>query len=161
MTTQTWMAPRAAYLLTAAMADNSEHDEVIAATDSMRHEWSGYSEDQQGEILIALGAQTRFSLRMLRDKLSVQIEMDWGEVARLVCAQALALAHELVTSEEGPWVMPECAHCREVIGNGLCAVQIQAYRMLGFSPARVAEICRQSAEDARHAAGTPPVTCPP
>jgi hypothetical protein len=144
-----WTAPRAAYLLTAAMADNSEHAGVIAATDAMSDEWNGFSEDGQREILIALGAQTRLALQMLREKLGMQIEMDWDETARVVCAEALALEHELVTSDDGPWVMPECAHCREVIGNGLCSLQIQAYFLLGFTPGMVAETCRQSADEAQ------------
>src|SRR5262249_4398896 len=78
-----------------------------------------------------------------------QIEMDWEETARVVCAEALTLARKLVTSDTGPWVMPECAHCREVIGNGLCSLQIQAYFLMGFTPDMIAETCRQSAEESQ------------
>lgn len=151
MSAPPWTAPRAAYQLTAAMADNSEHAGVIAATDAMSDEWNGYSEPEQHEILIALGAQTRLALQMLREKLGMQIEMDWDETARVVCAEALAFAHELVTSDEGPAVMPECAHCREVIGNGLCSLQIQAYFLLGFTPGMIAETCRQTADEGQSA----------
>ena len=80
LTARAWAAPRAAYLLTAAMADNSERAGIIAATDAMSDEWNGYSEAGQREILIALGAQTRVSLQLLRDKLGRQIEMDTGGV---------------------------------------------------------------------------------
>lgn len=148
--TRAWAAPRTAYLLTAAMADNSGQAGVIAATDAMSDEWSGYSVAEQREVLIALGAQARVSLQLLREKLGMQIEMDWDEVARVVCAEALLLARELVSSGEVPRVMPECAHCREVIGNGLCSLQIQAYFMLGFTPGMIAETCRRSAEEVGH-----------
>lgn len=144
---RSWAAPRAAYLLTAAMADNSGKAGVIAATDAMSDEWSGYSAAEQREILVALGVQTKVSLQLLRDKLGRKIEMDWGEVARVVCAEALAFARELVSSEEEPSVMPECAHCREIIGNGLCSLQIQAYFLLGRTPGMIAEACRRSAEE--------------
>ena len=152
MTALRWTAPRAAYRLTAAMADNSEHAGVIAATDAMSDEWNGYTKAKQREILIALGAQTRVALQLLRDKLGMQIEMDWDETARVVCAEALVFAHALVASEDGPWVMPECAHCREVIVNGLCSLQIQAYFLLRFTPSMIAETCRQSAGEAETAA---------
>ena len=151
VTARPWTAPRAAYLLTAAMAENSGRAGVIAATDEMSDEWNGYTERKQREILIALGAQTRVALQMLRDKLGMEIEMDWEETARVVCAEALALAHKLVTSDTGPWVMPECAHCREVIGNGLCSLQIQAYFLMGFTPDMIAETCRQSADESQSA----------
>lgn len=152
MTAPSWTAPRAAYLLTAAMADNTEQAGVIAATDAMSDEWNAYTEAEQREILIALGAQTRVALQLLRDKLGMEIEMDWGETARVVCAEALVFAHALVASEDGPWVMPECAHCREVIANGLCSLQIQAYFLLGFTLSMIAETCRQSAGEATAAA---------
>lgn len=127
-------APRAAYLLTAAMADNT-HDE------------SG-----QRDILAALGEQTRVALTMLRARLGAEIEMDWDSTARVVCSEALAAARELVRPEPGEWSLLECAHCREVIAKAMCCLQIQAYFRLGFTLVRIATMCRQSAGEPESAA---------
>lgn len=141
-------APRAAYLLTAAMADAAMREGAVVPCDEMDDEWNSYDEAAQRDILIALGAQARVALKMLRDKLGMQIEMDWHETARAVCPEALALARQLVKSETGPWVMPKCGHCREIIGYGICSLQIQAYFLLGFTPVMIAATCRQSADEA-------------
>lgn len=138
-------APRVAYLLTAAMADNTQQVGAIVPADDMSAEWAGYDESAQRDILAALGEQTRVALKMLHDKLGVEIEMDWGSTARVVCSEALGAARELVRPEPGEWVLPECAHCREVIAKAMCSLQIQAYFRLGFTPAGIAEVCRQSA----------------
>lgn len=145
MTARPSSAPRAASLLTAAMAVNSERAGVITASDAMSDEWNGYGQDRQREILIALGAQARAALQMARDKCGTRIVMDWDEAARVLCAEAFRLVRTLVTSEEEPGVMPECAHCREIVANGLCSLQIQAYLMLGITPSMIAVRCGQSA----------------
>jgi hypothetical protein len=154
MKTRTWAAPSVAYLLTAAMADHTEHVGVIVPSDDMSTEWGGYDESEQQDILAALGAQTRLALRMLHDKLGVEIEMDWNATARIVCSEALAAARQLIKSDPGTWVAPQCTHCREVIAKAMCSLQIQAYFRLGFTPAMIATMCRQSADDdqepARH-----------
>jgi len=93
MNTRTWAAPRVAYLLTAAMADNTGQVGAIVPSDDMSAEWSGYDEIEQQDILAALGAQTRLALRMLHDKLGVEIEMDWKSTAQVVCSEALTAAH--------------------------------------------------------------------
>lgn len=141
-------APHAAYRLTAAMADCTERTGAIVAGDEMSGDWRGYDENDQREILIALGAQTRLALTMVRDKLGTEIEMNWDETERVVCSEALALGRKLVESQTGPWIMPQCAHCREIIANGLCSLQIQAYFLLGFTPAMIAAMCRQSLRQA-------------
>ena len=140
-------APRAAYLLTAAMADNTQQAGAIVPGDDMSTEWGGYDESAQHDILDALGEQTRVALKMLHDKLGVEIEMDWDSTARVVCSEALAAARELVKPEPGAWALPECAHCREVIAKAMCSLQIQAYFRLGFPPAKIAAMCRQSADE--------------
>ena len=125
MNNATWEAPRAAYLLTAAMADNAHRDgAIMPGNDGMNAEWGGYDEAAQQDILAALGAQTRLALRMLREKLGIDIEMDWESTARVACA-----------------------HCREVIAKAMCSLQIQAYFRLGFTPAMIAAMCRQSADE--------------
>ena len=138
-------APRAAYLLTAAMADNTQQAGAIVAGEDLSVEWAGYGEAAQRDILAALGAQTRVALAMLRDQLGVEIEMDWDGTARVVCSEALAAARELVSPEPGAWSLPECAHCREIIAKAMCSLQIQAYFRLGLTPAMIAAKCRQSA----------------
>jgi hypothetical protein len=143
-----WGAPRTAYLLTAAMADATLRTGVIMPSAKVDGEWNGYDETAQWEILIALGAQTRVALKMLQDKLGMQLEMHWEETARTVCANAVGLARELVRSGAGPWVMPPCARCREIIGYCLCSLQIHAYFLLGFTPVMIAATCRQSADEA-------------
>lgn len=145
--TAAWTAPRAAYLLTAAMAEGVIREGAVVPSDEMGDEWNSYDEAGQREILIALGAQTRVALKMLQEELGVQIEMDWHETERAVCPEALALAHQLVRLETGPLVMPQCAHCREIIGYGLCSLQIQSYFLLGFTPVMIAAACRQSADE--------------
>ncbi len=140
-------APRTAYLLTAAMADNTHQAGAIVAGDDMSAEWGGYDESAQRDILAALGEQTRFALTMLKDKLGAEIEMDWDSTAREVCSEALAAARELVRPEPGEWSLPECAHCREVIAKAMCSLQIQAYFRLGFTPVMIAAKCRQSADE--------------
>lgn len=127
------------------MAEHSGQAGVLASTDAMSDEWNGYSEAEQEQILIALGAQVRLSLQLLRDKLGVGIEMDWTDTARAVCDEALEFSRALVMSEEGPGAVPECAHCREVVGNGLCGLQIQAYFLLGLTPALISRACRRAA----------------
>jgi hypothetical protein len=67
-------APRSACLLTAAMADNTEQAGAIVPGDEMSTEWGGYDESVQHDILDALGEQTRVSLKMLHDKLGVEIK---------------------------------------------------------------------------------------
>ena len=94
-------APRAAYLLTAAMADNTQRVGAIVAGDDMSNEWGGYDESVQRDILAALGEQTRVALTMLRARLGAEIEMDWDSTARVVCSEALAAARELVRPEPG------------------------------------------------------------
>lgn len=138
-------APRAGYLLTAAMADNTEQAGAIVPGDDMSTKWGGYDESAQHDILAALGEQTRAALTMLHDKLGVEIEMDWHSTAQVVCSEALATARELVKPEPGTWTLPECPHCREVIVKAMCSLQIQAYFRLGFTPAKIAVMCRQSA----------------
>lgn len=142
---RSWPGAAGACLLIAAMADYAGRAGVIAGTDAMSDEWIGYSDAEQEEILSALGAQVRVSLQLLRDKLGIGIEMDWTDTARAVCAEALAFARALVMSEEGPGPAPECAHCREVIGNGLCGLQIQACFLLGLTPALISQACRNAA----------------
>jgi len=148
-------APRAAYLLTAAMADNTQQAGAIVPADTMSTEWGGYDEGAQRDILAALGAQAHVALDMLSDKLGVEIEMDWESTARVVCSEALGVARELVR-HPGPeaWALPECGHCREVIAKAMCSLQIQAYFRLGCTPAMIAAICRQSAGE-RQAAPHP------
>jgi len=148
MTPPPWDAPRAAYLLTAAMADNSQTAGAIVPSADMSTEWAGYDAATQQGILAALGAQTRLALKMLRDKLGVEIEMDAGPAARAVCSEALVSARELIKPTPGTWATPECAHCRENVAKALCSLQIQAYFRLGFTPAMIAAMCRQSADEA-------------
>jgi hypothetical protein len=140
-------APRVAYLLTAAMADNTEQVGAIVPGDDMSTEWGGYDESAQHDILAALGEQTREALKMLHDKLGVEIEMDWHSTAQVVCSEALATARELVRPEPEAWTLPECAHCRDVIVKAMCSLQIQAYFRLGFTPAKIATMCRQSTDE--------------
>ena len=146
------VAPRAAFLLTATMADNTQQAGAIIAGDDMTSEWSGYDERAQGDILAALGEQTRIALTMLKDKLGAEIEMDWDSTARVVCAEALTAARALVRPEPGEWSLPECAHCREVIAKAMCSLQIQAYFRLGFTPVMIAAMCRQSADEPQSSA---------
>jgi hypothetical protein len=138
-------APRAAYLLTAAMADNTQRAGAIVAGDDMSAEWGGYDESAQRDILAALGEQTRAALTMLGNRLGAEVEMDWDSTARVVCSEALASARELVRPQPGEWSLPECAHCREVIAKAMCSLQIQAYFRLGFTLVKIATMCRQSA----------------
>jgi len=144
MTPPPWHAPRAAYLLTAAMADNAG---AIVAGDRIA-EWAGHDESAQRDVLAALGAQTRLVLKMLRDELGVEIEMDWRSTPRAVCSQALAAARELIKPKRGARATPECARCREIIAKAMCSLQIQAYFRLGFTPLMIAAMCRQSANEA-------------
>lgn len=159
-----WDAPRAAYLLTAALADNT----------AFGTEWVGYDQGAQQDILTALGAQTRLALRMLHDKLGMEIEMDSGGLpdraddgiahagiadagiaegaARSRCEEAAVAARELIKPSPRAGAAPECAHCREIVARTMCGLQIQAYFRLGFTPAMIAGTCRQSAGKAE----TPP-----
>jgi hypothetical protein len=148
MTPPPWGAPRVAYLLTAAMADDTQAAGAIVPGAEMSAEWASYDASAQQDILTALGAQTRLALKMLRDKLGVEIEMDTEPASRAVCSEALVLARELIKPTAGTGVMPECARCREIIAKALCSLQIQAYFRLGFTPAMIAAMCRQSADTA-------------
>jgi len=150
-----WGAPRAAYLLTAALADNTRHDGAIVPGDVMTADWAGYDAGVQRDILAALGAQTRLALRTLRDKLGVEIEMDTGAAAEAACPDPLAAARELIKSEPGAWAVPECAHCREIIAKAMCSLQIEAYFRLGLAPAMIAAMCRQSCRQSADAGGAP------
>lgn len=149
-----WDAPRAAYLLTAVIADKTPHAGAMATGDAIGAEWTGYDQRAQQDILTALGAQTRLALRMLHDKLGMQIEMEWDCTGPITCAEALAAARELIcpaSSVPGaPRVRaaPQCAHCREIIAKAMCGLQIQAYSRLGFTPAMIAATCRQTARKA-------------
>lgn len=49
------VAPGAAYLLTAAMAGNTQQAGAIAAGDDMSAEWGGYDEGARRDILAVLG----------------------------------------------------------------------------------------------------------
>jgi hypothetical protein len=170
MNTPAWEAPRVAYLLTAVMADNPERVRAIApGNGDMNAEWGGYDEAAQQDILAALGAQTRLALRMLRERLGTEIEIDWEssagwcqqeksaglcqqeKTARATCSHAfaamLAAVRELVGPDPRARVTAQCAHCREVIAAAMCSLQIQAYFRLGFTPAMIAAMCRQSADE--------------
>ena len=156
-----------AYLLTAAMADNPEQVSAIApGNGDMNAEWDGYDEAAQQDILAALGAQTRLALRMLRERLGTEIEIDWESIdwesidwesidwestARATCSHAFAAMRAVVRELVGPdpraRVTAQCAHCREVIAAAMCSLQIQAYFRLGFTPAMIAAMCRQSADE--------------
>lgn len=154
-----WDAPRAAYLLTAALADNAALADTAFGT-----EWVGYDESAQQDILTALGAQTRLALRMLRDKLGMEIEMDSGgmpdsadagiaeDTVRSACGEAAVAARELIKPSPRHGAAPECAHCREIVARTMCGLQIQAYFRLGFTSAMIAGTCRRSAGKAE----TPP-----
>jgi hypothetical protein len=167
MNTPTWEAPRAAYLLTAAMADNPQPvSAIVPGNGDMNAEWGGYDEAAQQDILAALGAQTRLALGMLRERLGTEIEIDWESAdwestdwestdwesrARAACSHAfaaiLAAVRELVRPDPRARVIAQCAHCREVIAKAMCSLQIQAYFRLGFTPAMIAAMCRQSADE--------------
>ena len=157
MNTPTWEAPRAAYLLTAAMADNPQQANAIMPGNTepgngeMNTEWGGYDEAAQQDILAALGAQTRLALRMLRERLGTEIEIDWESNARAACSHAFAAVSAAVRELVGPdpraRAIAQCAHCREVIATAMCSLQIQAYFRLGFTPAMIAAMCRQSADE--------------
>jgi hypothetical protein len=138
-------ALRVAYLLTATIADYAAQVGTIVPGNDLSAEWVCYDEITQLDILVAIGAQTRLALTMLRDRLGVEIEMDWDCTARMVCSEALAAARELIKPEPGPWARIECAHCREIIAKALCSLQLQAYFRLGLTPAMIAAKCRQSA----------------
>lgn len=140
-----WDAPRAAYLLTAAVADNAAQVGAIVPGDEVSAEWTGYDRITQLEILAALGAQTRLALTMAHDRLDMEIEMEWDCAARQVCSEALAATRELISSGHGPLAAPECAHCRQIIARAMCSLQIRAYFRLGFTPAMIAAMCRRSA----------------
>jgi hypothetical protein len=148
MTLPRWDAPRDAYLLTAAMADNAGHAGTFAAGRGVTAEWAGHDERTQQDILAALGAQTRLALRMLDDELGIEIEMDWNSAARALCSAALVAARQLIRPKPGRRRMPECAPCRETIAKAMCSLQIQAYFRLGFTPLMIAAMCRQSANEA-------------
>lgn len=147
-------ASRVAYLLTAAMADNTARAGTIVPGDDLSAEWGDYYKSAQRDILAALGAQTRVALEMLHDKLGVEIEMDWESTAREVCSEALASARELVAAEPGAWTLPQCTHCREVIVKALCSLQIQAHFRLGSTPEMIAAMCRESAGEPQAAASS-------
>jgi hypothetical protein len=172
MNTPTWEAPRVAYLLTAAMADNPQQARAIVPVNGdINLEWGGYDEAAQQDILTALGAQTRLALGMLRERLGTEIEIDWESTgwestgwestgwestdwesrARAACSHAfaavLAAVRELVGPDPRARVTAQCAHCREVIAKAMCSLQIQAYFRLGFTPAMIAAMCRQSADE--------------
>jgi hypothetical protein len=152
MNTPTWEAPRVAYLLTAAMADNPDQGSAIApGNGDMNAEWGGYDDAAQQDILAALGAQTRLALSMLRERLGTEIEIDWERTARATCSHAfaamLAAVRELVGPDPRARVTAQCAHCRQVIAAAMCSLQIQAYFRLGFTPAMIAAMCRQSADE--------------
>jgi hypothetical protein len=148
MTSPPWEAPRVAYLLTAAMADSMQGAGAIVPGADISAEWAGYDASTQQDILAALGAQTRLAFKMLHDKLGVEIEMDTEPLSRVVCPGALISARELIKPTPGTGATPECAHCRESIAKALCSLQIQAYFRLGFTPAMIAAMCRQSADAA-------------
>ncbi len=146
-----WDAPRAAYLLTAAMAGSAPRSGPVVPGDDIGAEWAGYDQSTRQDILAALGAQTRLALRMLRDKLGLEIEMDSGGAARIACARALAAARDLIYPPEGvprAAVAPECPRCTETIARALCSLQIQAYSRMGFTPAMIAATCRQAGRKA-------------
>jgi hypothetical protein len=147
MTPPLWGAPRDAYLLTAAMADNAGHAGAFAPGDGVTAEWAGHDETTQQDILAALGAQTRLALKILRDELGVEIEMDWDSASHAACAAALAAARQLIKSKPGARAMPECARCRQAMAKAMCSLQIQAYFRLGFTPLMIAAMCRQSANE--------------
>lgn len=150
-----WDAPRAAYLLTAALADNT----------AFGTEWVGYDQGAQQDILTALGAQTRLALRMLHDKLGMEIQMDSGGMpdradhgiaegaVRSPCGKAAIAAREFIKPSPRPAAAPECAHCREIVARTMCGLQIQVYFRLGFTPAMIASTCRQSAAKAETPTG--------
>lgn len=150
-----WDAPRAAYLLTAFLADNTAFS---ADNTAFSAEWLGHDEGTQQDILTALGAQTRLALRMLHDKLGMEIEMDCrgiqdrADTMPSACAEAAATTRELIKPRPRAGTAPECAHCREIVARTMCGLQIQAYFRLGFTPAMIVGTCRQSAR----MAGAPP-----
>lgn len=136
-----WDAPRAAYLLTAAVAGNAGRAGPMTA------EWAGHDEGGQQDILAALGAQTRLALKIPHDELGVEFEMDWASAAHTVCSAARVAARQLIKPKPGARAMPECARCRETIAKAMCGLQIQAYFRLGFTPLMIAAMCRQSANE--------------
>lgn len=167
MNTPAWEAPRAAYLLTATMADNPQQagavvlgntvlGNTVPGNGCVNAEWGGYDEAAQQDILAALGAQTRLALGMLRERLGTEIEIDresidWESAARAACSHAfaavLAAVRELIGPDPRARATAQCAHCREVIAKAMCSLQIQAYFRLGFTPAMIAAMCRQSADE--------------
>lgn len=69
-------APRVAYLLAAAMADNMRQAGAIAPAKDMSAEWGGYGECAQRDILAAFGAQARVPLKRLHGRLGAEMETD-------------------------------------------------------------------------------------
>jgi hypothetical protein len=134
MTTMTTRltAPRIGYLLTAAMAGHRYGE----AADM----WRELDEYTQLEVIGALSAQARLAVA----EAGVPLQVDFTELTDPRCPEAVTAARSAFEGS-GPWQLPRCLHCRELVASSLAEIQLQARVAAGLPASYVDLICRGKA----------------
>lgn len=134
-TREPWPAPRTAYLLTAAAAE----DDGQAAWDI----WRELPAAAQADVLRALAAQCRVALRAM--PAGHILGLDVSALAAEICREAFT-AMQALLDEERPWDAPACPHCRKEMAGALTSIAVSAGRGAGLSAELIAYHCRQAAD---------------
>lgn len=138
-----WQAPRTAYLLTAATAENDgEGGDAI---------WAALDDRGQADVLTALGAQARLAIRDALAQLGETSLGNMGSLARVgmeICAEAMNGFTALLSDPrpgDPPWEPHPCPHCRKFTAMTLTAVIYRISELTGTSAEILAHACRRAA----------------
>ena len=134
-----WEAPRTAYELAADWAVEADAQrggpgvllfpsEQIPA---IGKHWHALGFVEQGDVLAALAAQVRSALWDLRRFYGMDdddpVAMDLRYYTSRVCEQARAVLGALLEpGRPGPWRMPDCHHCAELVAVTLIDTEVNA-----------------------------------
>lgn len=140
--TTVWGAPRRAYELARnqAAGDRRAQDEV----------WRKLTSREQGEVVIALGAQARCAARAARTDHGVPIAIPAGIWDRMTCAEIRTFAINAWDGVRSARVPQDpCERCLRTAAEILVELHLAALAAVGMPRSMMAEVCARAAADAR------------
>jgi hypothetical protein len=138
-----WDAPRVAYELAAEWAAEmaarrGPGGELPARAPGIGKAWHDLTWAEQRDILTALSAQARASAWDLRNgpaavDVTALAARALDDFTGCLCDRSRAACRILCSAAGGPWEVPECRHCRELVACALISLHWGALRAGGVT----------------------------